>query len=412
MMQKIMIRGVIGLKIRQATKDDIESILQITAISYGFDAEAARERYTKRLDIVYDEYYCTEEDGIVTAILRMIPFQQFVRSKKLSMGGIAMVASDPLYRRKGHIRELMNFSIKKMEDENFAVSCLYPFKDTFYGNFGYVNANPFVRMKFNPKFLCRWKKLPKGYSIKRVSHAEGYDTFKEIHTKKMAEIHGGVERSAKRWKEYEQGSGNVIIAYNSKNKAEGIMKIHSKGFSTGFSWCDDGKINVAGFFCLTANARRSLYNYLFKYSDQIIEISMPIYTHESELYPWLQGYYMTELQAENIWQARIVNVKETIEDMKAPVDGEITFQVTDDLCVKNNQTYQLISKNGKFSVKELGKEKANIEFTIEGLTALVYGILSTEEIEVFDWLKKITQKEKIVLDKWFPKCPPLLTEGF
>jgi predicted acetyltransferase len=400
------------MKIRQAKLKDFERIHEITAISYGFDVEAARERQNNRFQIIYDEYYCLEEDGLITAVLRMIPFQQYVRGKKLPMAGIAMVASDPLHRRKGYIRELMNYCLKKMEDEMYAVSCLYPFKDTFYAAYGYVNANPRIYMKFNPKFLNRWKKLPEGYNIKRVTHAEGSETFKEIHAKKMAEIHGGVERSTKRWKEFEQGAGDVIIAYNSKNEAEGIMKLYSKGFSTGFDWSEDGKIRIAAFLSLTPNARRSLYNYLYMYSDQVIEITMPIYTHETELYPWLQSYYLTELKTDNIWQSRIIDVKKTLDGMKVHFDGEITLSVKDDLCAKNNQSYQIVSKDGKITVKALGQEKSKNNFSIEGFTALVYGILSTEEIEAFGWLTNSKLDDKAILDKWFPIHPPQLTEGF
>lgn len=400
------------MKVRQATKDDFERILEITAISYGFDMEAARERYSKRFEIIYDEYYCLEVNGFVTAILRMIPFQQYVRGKKLTMGGIAMVASDPLHRRKGYIRELMNYCLKKMEEENYAVSCLYPFKDTFYAEYGYVNANPCIYMKFNPKFLNRWKNLPNGYKIIRVTHSDGFEIFKEIHTKKMANIHGGVIRSAKRWKEYEQGGGDFIIAYNSNNEAEGIMKLHSKGFSTGFDWSEEGKIRIPAFLSLTANARRSFYNYLYMYSDQVVEITIPIYNHDSELYPWLQGYYLTELKSDNIWQGRIVNVKKALDDLNVPAGGQIKINIKDDFCKINNQTFLINSNNGKLSVKELGQEKANIEFTIEGFSALFYGILPTEEIEAFDWLKNASKEEKALLDKWFPFSPPMLTEGF
>ena len=46
----------------------------------------------------------------------------------MKMGGIAMVVTDPLYRRKGYSREILNLLIDKMEKENFAVSNLYPFK--------------------------------------------------------------------------------------------------------------------------------------------------------------------------------------------------------------------------------------------------------------------------------------------
>ncbi|NHK29759.1 MAG: GNAT family N-acetyltransferase [Asgard group archaeon] len=412
-MQKIESNfGDFVLKIRKATLKDFDRINELTGISYGFDAEAMKERFFKRFEFIFEEYYCYEVDGNIVANMRFIPFDQYVRGKKMKMGGIAMVVSDPLYRRKGYVREIMNHLMKKMADEKYAVSCLYPFKDTFYASFNYVNANPFVRMKFKPELFSRWKKLPDGYSIKRLNHSDGYKYLKEIHGKKIPQIHGGVERSEKRWREYEEGRGNFIVAFNSKGKAEGIMKFFSKGFSAGFDWSEEGKLSVSGILYLTPKARLALYNYLYMYSDQIVEITLPIYTNESEMYSWFQGYYMVKLDPVNIWQARIINVKETLEGMEVPLDGQVSFSVSDELCSNNNQTYQITATNSKLTVKESGKEKVDMEFSIEGLTALVYGLLPTDEIEVFNWLKGASNKDKQLLDKWFPVIAPILTEGF
>jgi predicted acetyltransferase len=412
-MQKIEINfGDFILKIRKATLKDFDRINEITGISYGFDAEAMKERFFKRFEYIFDEYYCYEVDGNIVANIRFISFDQNVRGKIMKMGGIAMVVSDPLYRRKGYVRELMNYLIKKMADEKYAVSCLYPFKDTFYSTFNYVNANPMVLMKFKPELFIRWKNLPNGYSIKRLNHSDGFKYYKELHNKKIPQIHGGVKRSDKRWREFEEGRGNFVVAFNSKGKAEGIMKFFSKGFSTGFDWSEEGKLSVSGILYLTPKARYALYNYLYMYSDQVVEITSPIYTNESEMYSWFQGYYMVKLDPVNIWQARIINVKETLEGMEVPVDGQVSFNVSDEFCSNNKQTYQITATNGKLTVKELGKQKADLEFSIEGITALVYGLLPTDEIEVFNWLKSDSVKEKQLLDKWFPVIAPILTEGF
>ena len=105
---------VARVKIRQATKEDFEQVHEITAYSYGFDTLASKEGGMKRWEITYDEQYLAEIDGKITANTRMIPFEQNIRGVWKKMGGIAMVVTDPVFRRKGHIRDIMNFLIKKM----------------------------------------------------------------------------------------------------------------------------------------------------------------------------------------------------------------------------------------------------------------------------------------------------------
>ncbi len=406
-------KGEILLKIRQTTPEDYERINELNALSYGFDKEVFAERFKERFAYQFDENYCIEVDGIIAANIRLISFDQNVRGKIMKMGGIAMVVTDPLYRRKGYSREIMKFLIDKMGKENFAVSNLYPFKDTFYAAFGYVNANSHVFMKFNPKFLIRWKNLPEGYRIERLSLSEGYKYYKEIYNTKIKDVHGGIIRSEKRWKLWEEKwPGWFVVAFNSKGKVEGILRYSTKGFMEGFSWSESGKMQVNDIKFLTPQARHALYHYMYLYADQVVEVTMPIFPNESEIYPWLQGYYMTELKTENIWMARIINVKLTLDDLPVETDGKITVKISDDHCPQNNQTYIITSQKGKLSVEELGEKPSKLEMTQEGLASLVYGLLTTDNLEVFKWIKNVSKEEKELLDAWFPLLPPVLTEGF
>ena len=401
------------MKIRQTKPEDYARINELNALSYGFAPEVFAERFKERFEYQYDENYCLEVDGIIAANIRMISFDQNVRGKIMKMGGIAMVVTDPLYRRKGYSRKIMNFLIDKMGKENFAVSNLYPFKDSFYTAYGYVNANPHVTIKFNPKFMVRWKKLPKGYTVERLSPSEGFKHYKEIYNTRIKDVHGGIVRNEKRWKLWEEKwPGWFVVAYNSKGKAEGIMRYSTKGFMEGFSWSESGKIRINDIKFLTPQARQSLYHYLFLYADQVVEVTMPVVPYESELYPWLYGHYMTEIKAENIWMTRIVNVKLTLDDMPVASDGKITVKISDNHCLKNNQTYTITSQKGKLSVEELGEQPSKLEMTQEGLASLVYGLLRANDLESFDWIKNATEKEKALLDAWFPILPPILTEGF
>ncbi len=366
----------------------------------------------KQYELTYDENFCIEADGKVRANIRFINFNQNIRGKWVKMGGIAMVVTDPMYRRKGYVKKIMNYLIEKMKKENFDVSALYPFIDTFYSAYGYVNISPFVRMKFDPKYFSRWKNLPEGYSVKRLSHEKGFKYYKEIHNKIVNTIHGSVKRNEKRWKEYDRpGPGWFVVTFNKNGKPEGVMKYTSKGFSRGFDWTEEGKLRVSEIHTLTPKSRHALYNYLYLHSDQIVEACLPIYPNQSMMYPWLQGYYMTELNPMNIWQARIIDVKSTLDNIAVSYDAQINIRITDKQITENNQTYAIKAHDGKLKV-ETSKKEAELEMTIEGLSSLVYGVLLTNDLEAFGWLKNTKEEEKALLDKWFPLQEPTLTEGF
>lgn len=402
-----------NMEVRQATLEDFDRINELNGYCYGYDANAAKDRFRLRYEFTFDENYCLEIDNKVVANTRCIPLEQNVRGKWLKMGGIAMVVSDPVTRRKGYVREIMNYLLKKMSDEKYPVTTLYPFKDTFYAAFGYVNAPPFVKMKLNPKYFSKWKHLPKGYTVERLPHSEAFDIYKAIHNKAVKNIHGGVRRSEKRWKEY-VGPSPVwyAIAFNEKNEPEGFMQYRSKGFSTGFDWAEEGTITISEMFTLSPYARHALFNYLFLHADQIVEVAIPMNPNESDHYTWLQNYYTTKLDPYNVFMARIVDVKETLQGMKVPFEGQIKLMITDSHISKNTQTFELIAEKNTIKIDALGDKPADTEMTIEGLTSLVYGILPTTDLRPFNWINKSKKADIVLLDKWFPMKKPWLTEGF
>ena len=54
------------------------------------------------------------------------------------MGGVADVSTHPKARRKGYIRQLMRFIYEQLKNQGYVLSCLYPFRESFYERLGYV----------------------------------------------------------------------------------------------------------------------------------------------------------------------------------------------------------------------------------------------------------------------------------
>ena len=401
------------MKIRQATLEDFERINEVTGVSYGFDATGAKERMYKRYEFTYKENYCVEVDEKIVANARYLQFDQNIRGKFVKMGGIGMVASDPQYRRQGYVRELMKFLLEKMREDKCAVSTLYPFKDSFYAKFGYVNGASDLFLKINPNFFNRWKKLPKGYRVERLSHEEGFKYYKEIHEKVMEKIHGGVKRGENRWKEYDNpGPGFYAVVFNEENEPEGVMKYFSKGFGTGFSWSEDGKMDLQDILYLNSNARISLYNFIFLYADQVQIIKYPITPSQSELYPWLQDYCMIDVEKSNIWMSRIIDIPSTLNNLPTKQNGELKIKITDIDYLENNKIFDFTSRNNLLKIEASDSTKADFELSIQGLTSIVYGFLTSFELEAFDWIKKAKEEHLNLLNDWFPLNIPKLTEGF
>ena len=114
-----------------------------------------------------------------------------------------------------------------------------------------------------------------------------------------------------------------------------------------------------------------------------------------------------------------INIVDTVfDDIEVPdvdyelYNDEISFEVQDPMCEWNNGILKLSEKNGKLQTKFFPNESLDTKISIEGLSALLYGTMTVEEVEYFGWFKNLTPEDKEVLSVWFPRREYYCTEFF
>lgn len=393
--------------IRKATADDADAYLRIAGYAYSFP-EQASERAKERFVASCDEYYFAEEDGTAIATARLLPFQQNVRGIWKKMGGIGMVACSPEYRRQGHTREMILKMLTDMQAEDYAVSCLYPFKDTFYMALGYVKMPPTGGLEFEPSQL-RSKAYPEGYSVKRVEGPDGYEAWSILHASAVEQIHGAVRRSEKRWIELTKYmKGKIAVAYGPDNKPAGVMIYGIKGFGQGHDWAETGRISVLEMFWSNYAARDALFAFLFMHSDQIVKVTLPGSPVYDDYYHWIEGMHNPSMSTRMLPMARIVSVENALSGLHVKQGGAATIEVQDALLKSNSGSYLVSGSDGRLDVTRT-KKKADVRMTTEGLTALLYGMLSSEQAQNLGWISGHVPQ---VFTDWLPRATPWLTEDF
>lgn len=78
------------------------------------------------------------------------------------MGGVGCVASYPENRGQGDINRLMKEIILELHDQNYAISDLAPFSETFYRRYGYENAIYEKMYQIRPEYLRFFKPIKEG----------------------------------------------------------------------------------------------------------------------------------------------------------------------------------------------------------------------------------------------------------
>jgi len=385
--------------VRRATMDDFEAIAELERYAYDLPPDYM-EMAKDRFPLSYDEHFLVEEDGKVVTTTRLVELEQNVRQTWKKMGGVSMVATAPEARKRGHYLRLMTHMNEYMRDNGFANSVLYPFKDTFYGAFGYVNCAPMLRVVANPAHLKRWK-LPLGYTVERMPYADALEHYKSVQIEVGERTHGATRRSSKRWEELSIGTkSNVAVAFGPEGSPEGIIIHQHKGYANLYGNDDMGQMRVREWLWTNVDARSALLNYLHLHSDQILEVEIPVNPSSDEYYQWIEGRNIMEMRTGLTFMARCVSVPKALEGLPASREGNATIRVEDSLCEWNDQTFQVEAESGQLSVESLGDVEADITIAIEGVSALVYGTMTAHELAPYGWIRGAIPE--VMLD-WFPR---------
>src|SRR5439155_9793347 len=171
------------------------------------DAESP-ERWRRALPFTVDSRaFGLFEDGQTAAVAAIIPMTQTVRGAVLPMGGVAGVATHPGARRKGHARTLLRHTLADMRANGEVVSCLYPFRPSFYQRLGYAQLPAVPTTRFSPRGLAPLLRASVPGEVTLQRGKEGLATYLSFVATMQGRMHGfalGPETRAARWADDDQ----------------------------------------------------------------------------------------------------------------------------------------------------------------------------------------------------------------
>ena len=411
--------------VRKSRPEDHEKIWDLISYAYGIPY-SSHDSILERMETTGHEFYVITVNEDPVAVARLLPFEQNIRGILKPMGGIGMVASSPEFRRQGYTRELMNELLKLMKKQNYATSTLYPFKDTFYGDFGYCKIPPSINLEFDPSNLSRIVK-PNGYEARRETGEEALSIWRELQELVVERTHGAVKRSDARWDELTvKFNRKIVVARNQDGRPEAVMVYSIKGYGEGHPWAATGEMNIGEMHWRNIEGRDTLLHYIYGHADQIKNVKLEISINSQDYYQWLSNYHTPKISSRIISMARIIDVKSSLQGLRVYEPGSLTLRIVDPIIESNNGVFNIFEKDGLLQVEEFDEE-TNTILSIEGLTAILYGTLNIQQLRRLEWLKgdhsqfsgrRVVSEDGVTyvgilsLDDWFPLATPWLTEDF
>ena len=394
------------MEFRQITADertDTMFPLQVYAFEATPHEAAARERYARRMP-----YYqsatslIAEEGGQTLAGVAAFPMQQNVRGRVLDMAGVASVASHPLARRRGLVRQLLNRLLHQMRDQGSVVSTLYPFRPSFYGRFGYVGLPRVRRAFFAPQGVSHLTRAELPGTVERLPMQDAFAEYDAFTRRLLTVRHGFSVFDDVRTAEFREDKVWVALA-RADDEVVGAVRYRVDRFG--------GDLIGQDFLVTGPLGRALLLQFFARHVDQIGRVVLTLGTDDV---PDLWGTDMAVTTEGRVAYPSNAGPMARILDMAAMTGisagtGGVTVAVVDDEWIGG--TYRLHGADGRLTVEADKNATPAARVTAAGISGLVYGVLDPVDV-VARGFGEVSAEAVGPLRALFPRQMPYMFADF
>jgi predicted acetyltransferase len=370
---------------------------------YAFQYNVPKDEVNERIEQMkkHHQVIGVVEDEKLIAKLHFLPFEVFIGEKKITMGGIAGVATYPEYRRKGLVKGMLTHILEKMKTEGYLVSMLYPFSVPFYREYGWeLFANRLsVSIK---KSDLRFQSESLG-RIKRFSDSLPISNLNRIYEHYAKGFTGMLVRKEDWWEKIGKNT-HIAMFFDDANEPKGYIMYTVK----------EKKMKVGEFIALNSEARRGLWNYICQHDSMIEDLEMIVDEREPLLFSLHEPRVKMEITP--YFMARLVDVEAFLKQSTFTwnsIDKDVVLQVKDDYAPWNNKAF-LLKKGAVIVVdtRELEERKARvIHLSINTLSAILFGY--KRPVELME-IGKVTGSEESIraFEDLVPRNKPFFYDFF
>ena len=351
--------------VRALSEDDLEQMFAVREVAFLEPADLSDpktlQRYKDRLP--YTRGYFDE--GTLTSVYTLFPFEMYLAGKRVKMGGLAGVASKPEYRRRGHIATLLKDALEQLRAAGIGWCLEYPFDPRFYARYGWQSVKSGALVEVPSETLLR-RRAPDAVRLKQ----EEVEQLRPIHKRWAQGYNFTLSRDdgarpdwtrhvRRPWEArdrliYRLEDAYCLLDFREDEKARSVLNVHDYAYSS-----------PAG--------RRDLFAFLGSFHGQVDLVSLHLPNGEPRLLDW-QAYVLKNDEA---LQARVVDVKLALEALPCPFETSFTLRVKDDFCEWNNQIFQ-VTLGEKNEVALAQGASPDLSLDVRTLALLLSGSLSAE----------------------------------
>lgn len=331
---------------------------------------------------------CESDKGKINASLKICDFQMFYEQEEVSIGGIAAVASRPDERYKGHIGQLLKFTLKEMKDRGIVFSPLAPFLYEFYAKYGWAISYDRYKYELDVNLLEGLKDDSYSYEYQDESDATVIQQVADEYYSQYtgAIVHG--DKFVKEKSDLIERFGYMMAVVRKAGKVVGFI-VYKR---------DKDILDVDELVGVDMDAYKALLHYIYMHNASVETVKLVL--PQGHLARYLFKEPSVNVKFCSDMMMRIVDVQKALELRKydSGVNENLYIKVIDERALWNNGIWKITVEQGRISATRDEQSNCQVEVSIASLSQMVMGYLSIDEIDMLHGLTICDgiEKEKVM----------------
>lgn len=401
-----------GFDFRPANDNEMSQVVQLG--NYVFAEPPSEDTPPPLLEPGWTQ--CAFHGQQLAAVSGAFPFIVRLNSKTAQIQGVTLVGTEPAYRRRGLVRQLITDLLHRGKEAGEVASILLASRGAIYQRFGYGLASTGASYDFDPREAqFQTAHAPTG-RLQRMGKEEAYPLITQIFKSYAKSRNLMALRADQTWgrflRDLEKDKAYCIVHFDDNEEADGYC-IYSTVWEPGA----DQQMTITDFAYTSMAAYRSIWHCLTTH-DLVRRVKWSN-VPEDDPAPGilLEPRCLNRKTSDGIWM-RVIDVARLLEARHYDVDGDIVLKIeADDICPWNNGTYQLSARNGLGKVQALDGVDAHVDAqivcSINELASLASGHSSASWLHQIGRIKVQDESQLGYHDQLFAtRHRPTLSFGF
>lgn len=415
-----------ALEIRPYAPEEKDAFNRVPSIVFGnYNGRAYSEmpESERGPDMIPPEIsLCAFEDGTLASTYAAYPFTMRLNGAKAPVAGVTCVGTLPHFRRRGHLRKLMETDFKRRYEQQMQpIAALLASIAAIYQRYGYAICSSRVALSIDTRDINLVPSLPPATGTWREAAKEELPLLQSMYRQFTGPRNGALHRAPVMWDAQVLGTTpnpgdpiggpSLLAVYEENGQPQAYVAYIAKGVNQFEDNAGPGqRVIVRDYVWHTPSAYRAIWDYMKNFDlakrvifgatptdDPAFDVMLDPRELHATRYDWLLG--------------RIIDVERAVP-LRPYGEGRVVFDLTDEMCPWNADRWALEAGPEGARITRT-KETATLSLDVSSLAQLVFGQTSPTQATRIGRAEATPDADLALYDTMFrTKYAPFCPDGF